>query len=1094
MQNYSGQFHNIFIRSLIVSCTFLSSVFAQSELAQFEGPLPAGCIINEADLVAPPIPEGMTRAVRFVEINGNLRFSLTTGELAEFLLATNQVEPNPDGHNWGEGCRGRVRFAFVNDAPAEPTDPSGGGQASSTVSSTGAQAPTTTDGQSSSATVALIEPDETQCTPPLSSSPQRVLVPDVRFLSRGCLASTTSVRPDAAVTVEYSRFPDSCTQWSEVVENGFVAEHSAIVGIVLPGGSRVSWGLDVGRSASWVEHERPPYQGEEYQGPILKESAFSNGVMISEEEKGYATLVPVSLLPYWSGSQVALPKPEESAWPQPSPIFRLNSSTSFSDLFFGSDFELIGDDDTGSTDGFTLELEALARNVNGQPIATTQCSENLVFEISTEFPNAFQDGETVHETPVEFFDITTQDQTGLPDDGMQVVLESGETYSFSAQLKHYLSRINEQHHDLLFGASITIKAWVENEPDEILDEVIFSVYRFVDASDDEHNGRSVAMARTLGDGPGKVVRKRRVDVAVVDSADFTIQAEGDNGFSFNRGEARSPSYFLFDPHQADERQRDLQDHLTIIRKSYNGSDIRQVTRLPIIGTAEPKNKVFFNIDTFEDVLSEIYIRSNTAEYAQLYGDYDVLPKKANGSVDISNTGSAQLSAFSDFLKVHPALITEDERAFLVHPAQQAALAEQIKTRMTNLWGQLMQGIEWTDAEDPDNTVKILWEVRKNLHWKSPFALGVSLNESGGREGTDNYHELAVLVRTIDSYNDAEAAYRLSKAMNPGHRKDIHVYMDSILESHRGNPSNYSPTLSEDEFIKAVSKTALHEAGHTFSLSHVVQRTGVSDEELNEVQILRIPQNVPEITFGFGSESLTLTQDKLERINGEPSYKLTLGMTDFQNIGVANMNAEDPGEARGIYVIRCDEDSKSFAWVPHLVRSRCLLDDGGAGQDIWTVDNELWVATFANHLQGYDMPEITLSNGSVETFRDGKSYSYVEMNAVGNACQYAIIDTQDPKGPSQLAVLTDIMHGGLNDISGALSFHPKVSLELMKIALALDYSGTEAKDAIHVLRKQVEGFDRYGGNDFKSTIKGDWDKHCKPLEKIESTTGAKFTLP
>ena len=104
-----------------------------------------------------------------------------------------------------------------------------------------------------------------------------------------------------------------------------------------------------------------------------------------------------------------------------------------------------------------------------------------------------------------------------------------------------------------------MKAWSEDKPGEILDEVLFSVYRFVDASDDEHHGRSVGMARTLGDGPGEVIRQRRVDVAVVDSADFMIQAEGDNGFSFRRGDAGAPSYIEFDPEQTDVRQQDLQD-------------------------------------------------------------------------------------------------------------------------------------------------------------------------------------------------------------------------------------------------------------------------------------------------------------------------------------------------------------------------------------------------------------------------------------------------------------------------------------------------------------------------------------------------------
>ena len=139
-------------------------------------------------------------------------------------------------------------------------------------------------------------------------------------------------------------------------------------------------------------------------------------------------------------------------------------------------------------------------------------------------------------------------------------------------------------------------------------------------------------------------------------------------------------------------------------------------------------------------------------------------------------------------------------------------------------------------------------------------------------------------------------------------------------------------------------------------------------------------------------------------------------------------------------------------------------------------------------------EITLSKGTVTTIRNGRAYSYIEMNAIGSECRYAIIDTRDPKGPSRMAVLRDVMHGGLNDISGALSIQPKVSLELMKIALALDYTGDEVKDAIHIFKKQIEGFDAYGGNDFKPTKTGDWEKYCKPKPKYESLTNATITLP
>ncbi len=59
--------------------------------------------------------------------------------------------------------------------------------------------------------------------------------------------------------------------------------------------------------------------------------------------------------------------------------------------------------------------------------------------------------------------------------------------------------------------------------------------------------------------------------------------------------------------------------------------------------------------------------------------------------------------------------------------------------------------------------------------------------------------------------------------------------------------------------------------------------------------------------------------------------------------------------------------------------------------------------------------------------------------------------------------SDLMYGGYNDVEGKLGFQSGVSLEAMKMALALNYTETDVKKAIALFRALIVKYAQFGSD-------------------------------
>ena len=1001
---------------------------AREMMARFESPLPEGCIVATDDLAFPSVPDGFSRLVRFVEIDGSYRASLSTGELEDYLLAPDKIDPAPDGYDWGT-CHARVRFAALADV--EDTDE---------IEST---SETTTEPDSDIATTPADRtgPDTTVaathsrlgtgttslCTSPSSGAARKVMVPDVRFLTQYCLDNSVSAAASASAGTE---LPD-CGGWSAIAEGGVPSER-ATMGIVLPDGSQIRWGLDTALASVFEKADRGPYLGEEYIGPDLAEARFPNGVVLGQEaDHGYTALVPVGLLPYWSSSVVP-ETPVEPLELDLIPLMALDGSA-VRDHLYVSDRKSGAD---SARNSLTISLSLEARNAMGHAVEADACSSRVRYDITTT-------------TLEDFFEIsgdTTKE------------LSIGTTHEVRLTLKDLLEPgiLEITHNDLFYGAWIEIRATaIDSEgATEPLGTTGFALYRWADASDDEHEGRSIAMMRTLADGAGGVVRSRAVDVRVPPEAAFELSAEPGSEFSFVRDVAtmtdgttdRTMSAFRFDPNPVTGRTRRF-DALTLSR------DGRTVATIDIEGTAEPRQKIHFNETGLITQLRNI--KSDRAGKHAVIEDAGSLPRNEHGNVDwkaLSTSDPARFSRIDEQLDVHPALVTEEEVDMLNAAATTAA----IKTQMQGLWGDLFDGLEWSSS--PADAVQLEWYVRSN---RRAFPMGLT----PAPVGTDNYDELRRMFEFGAEYNKAETAYRLSERLNQTREQPVWLWPDSILENHAGQ-GDLSMSLTLDDFVNAMAKTAVHEVGHAFGLSHPVQSEDTGWAEVQLIHLPRDPEFYP-VGISFRGEGISVSLDDMEW----PGYlkrPAAIGwrLAELPSIGYETYGAQ-PWNYLGVTMARCTEDS-----CPGVMPSRL---------------ESTYRLVFANHMGTYDQPEFDVSDGTVITVEDGGGHNIVDQRTFGGRCVRAMV-RERTEGPDRHTMLSDIMHGGYKDTAGKLRFRSGVSLELMKMALALDYDLDDAEVAARFARYQVEDFALFGGRDFRPEEPAGPFDLCATVPIINSQTG------
>lgn len=1026
----------------------------KAALEQFANPIPPDCHIPPKDLEPPDLPPDMNKVVRIVTINGYFQPELSTGSPEDMRNAKVSVEPKRGGYAWGKKCRGRVKFLFLSEtgkpAPKTPSIP--GGSTSSPPSSTGGSSttqgssgapghtvpgasgstpPSTTSGQrdrppATSPAPTTTTPPSSQapvqtggsdpCGPPPATPPRTVLVPEVKFLVERCTSVTSTCSATAKSGSGSSDCVTQCLQWSDPAIQGAPREKETI-GLILPGGDRIEWGRGVAEGAqfSWFKY---PDQGEEISGPVLELGQFSNGVAVREVEYGrYSTEVPVSLLPVWSSSTTAATKPKVTSTIKPIPIIKLNGSEQFKHLWYT-------DDNGQFTLSFANNAKAAGPSGAASMSATGGCPSggNMVVELTLKKvqPSLLEEAQPFFEG------VETQTFTLAPQ----------ETKELTGTLKKLLESIKTYKSDILFGARIAIKVWEEHKPETLLEDLAFGVYRFLDVADDEHKDGVVEMARTLADGPDKVVRLRELAMQV--HPDAAVKFDSDNPQEFRVREEQGATSFRFDPKHSDRRER-VSGTLVLSAKQDN----RRIGSLRFKGTGELQNRIVFDVAKFIRALEKVVIIAKDPRNAQ------------------ANPPSYM---------VHPALVPSEEWKEFDSPSKQAALAADIKARMQFLWEEagLMPGIRWETRVDPENTVDFDFQLRENNDPKGGFPRAVTPG------GADNLDAIREIVRDKDQWNKAELAFRLSKAINPGYKQTIEVWPDSLLEGIPPSPNN-RVILTREQIVNAFAKTMVHEIGHSWSLDHPVKadlipaRTTLQQlvlkQELSRTATFQLSfhgQTTKPLPY-FETDPATGAN---RQVSGSTIWPALLNLS---SIGFENYTPIDPEwhlkktpefkatNRYGVFVYRCtyvlknaqalrDEATNTGseeAQSANLERVNLLIDRCNA-----TPVNDRYFKffiEFANHLRGADVDPITIipsDAGAIALVEKGeKTFKVQTKNNKAGAKVRAIID-----GYSEADVFSDLM-ADINDAAGDLKFREGLSLEPLKMALALNYTKEEVEKMV-----------------------------------------------
>ncbi len=553
----------------------------------------------------------------------------------------------------------------------------------------------------------------------------------------------------------------------------------------------------------------------------------------------------------------------------------------------------------------------------------------------------------------------------------------------------------------------------------------FNVYRFVDVADDDHTDGLVEMSKTLADGSGDVRRRRLVSLQVHPEAEVVFTLFEDPDFSAPQL-ANKQAMFIFDPLTSTSPYVSKQGIIFVETK--NGGF--HVGELNIQGRAMPKNKIFFNFPSLDHTLDAVNVYAQVGQYAQ------------------DNT--------TDW-HVHPALVPTRERSLFDSYHKRKRLGEDIKKQMETLWGtELMQGVEWVSSPDPNNTVKMNWGALSNK--------GANFKMGATPAGTENFEAIKALLHAPMKFNRAELAFRLSEILNQNLLDEVNLFADGMLEAHWGVGQS-KVAFMRKEIINMFAKTAVHEIGHSLSLDHPAQASSSNEE--NEFQKLTL-HNQSYRSDKFQLAFHTQVTDLLSFYPGTfftkkvGKLKIQESLVALRSVGTANYYYDKDTKKFvkslvGILVYQC---SSVTTGVPVAVSTACRAVSS-------SMKEQTFILEFVNHLAGTDVDAVEVivntpgnpAAGTVETLQDGSSRFFIKYKGTGVFRKRGIID-----GYPEAQLTNDIMYGGWHDVDGSLKFQPGLSLEPMKMALALNYTNADVEKVVKFYKAKIAAYKNWGHPD------------------------------
>jgi len=1008
--------------------------------AMWGKPLPEGCIVVDSDLRFPKFPADTNRGIRMVYAKGDYIVALSVGTANEYLSMLGQSAVTNELRRvvWGEDCKVDIEFVFLSasdelanieehgleweiedseqdDSTAVGSNASGqivqndSSQNSSDRSAQTNLASQTKNQNSVESPDQSSSRDDTNCDPP-TGSVNKVVVPKVKFLISGCIDNSSSCASDSRV----GECATACKQYQEPAVEGWAPEEKSTVGILLPDGEKIEWGHGIAESGT-LTRTNPAYTGDDDIGPELILFSLSNGVQVTlDKEFGYSTSIPVSMLPFWSNSVVtttAEPEVDEL-----SATLEVDEKTDFNHLYFhkdGGNFKIVINNTTDTKFDENRSTSLPAECVK---------SANVSYEVKvirdlTESTAGDADGNKVP----EFF-------TGLGDT-VSGILAPGEAVNLEAQLTAFEEQIKqfEFDHDLLYGAEIQIKVTREENGSELHNQT-FSVYRYVDVADAHHEDNQIDFGKTLtdGKGPETVVRHRFAKFLVAHNSKLTFNLKSDSDFKVE--DKGLESEFQFDPTQSDETVRKhVEEQLRLVHTKDN----RPVADINLRGQTQPISYIVFNEASFQYIMSEIIRHAEQKSFAQ--------------------AGASRTF-------IHPALVTNSERAYFDTEAKRQALTDRLKDKMMELWGsELNPYIKWAATPHASNGVELDWRIKDNSK-KGPFAYGLTPNDQWG-EGTDGFRDIQNLFAEADGtpktdlgMNRAELVYRLNLAINHNLRKSVALWPDSILENHPGEigpgGTQFSgASLTQAQFVDAMAKTAVHESTHSMGLNHVAQSSidwregGVYGYQLLEFSNAIYSDRSVTLTIDGENVDVPLWESHTQKLTAATFSTL---INSLPSVGVRNYS---DGEL-GAEVTACTTLGPHDPPCPASPKP----------------DDQRFLVRWNGHLGAYDMETPALSAGLVVKIRSTSAKRVLRRNNTAGGCKQAVVDIP---GIDRQVVFADIMHGGVNDVNGVTRFRSGVSLEPVKLALGINYSKEDIDKIINLFKSKIQTYHEYGSVSFES---------------------------
>ncbi len=593
-------------------------------------------------------------------------------------------------------------------------------------------------------------------------------------------------------------------------------------------------------------------------------------------------------------------------------------------------------------------------------------------------------------TPPEFLEGDLVTQTFL--------LPPKEKKQFDVEVVDLLPLIRNFERDVLFGANVQIKAWQEDDPETLIFDDEFNIYRYLDAADDEHDDRTMSLAPTYRDGrDGDATRKREVELwGVHEEAEAEFEIDPAEEF---RVEMAPPlATFIFDPSAGNQLDHFIED-LQVRNKRKD----RVAGTLFIAGKGTPTYNVFLNKRELVATLERIAVYNTPAYH------------------------------------LHTALLTNDEAVLVRSAPVRQRIADRVQARMEQLLEAVSPAIKFVEsAGDPKTTIVYSWPTRLNGPRANPGPEPVSADYWPERLGevdavtnpivgpfghagaVDNVGMIYRHLRNRENYSRAELHYRLATAINMTPHGGIEIFVDSIME-HVGTGEPL--TLNEDQIVNAVAKTALHELGHDLGVLHTAAMT---------------TSPVP---------ARKLEHQRIVWDGGDPGGSFFLG---FNGEEIAEPLPRDATAAQIGYALR----GLDSIWGPNIsIPEKSPLEDGFPR---WVK------VRFGNVFAGADVPLLTARRNPedeppggdlnelldiwVEVALPEGQVGRPEFVGRGAATQLVFGVPGNSRGD------WDIMTGGLNDTQGKLRFLPELGLTGLRIGLHLGYDEEEIENYTQVLEQ------------------------------------------